>query len=731
MKILVTGGAGFIGSHLSEALLWRGDAVSVLDDLSTGSLEKLRLLEGRGGFKFIHGSVADAELIDRGVKAANLVVHLAAAPGRAAKARLEANAEGTANVLDSAARHSTPVITATTSNHSSRERDLKDREMARTLAEDRSIPVTVVRFRNVIGPRQSIGYAKVVPRFVRQALRGEELSVHGDGSQSRSFVYIDDVITGLVALIDKEGTSGKVFTFGSTERIAIVELAKRAVEVTESNSEIVFVPPPDVAEHRTLPWDSVPDISAAKQELDFETTWPLSDSLAAIASAFLGRPIVPPVKDDVIGRMLKESAALPPLPQPNPGAPEAVTEAEAATWVAGAEPAAAETEAVADAHAGDTEAEAASVDATGEEKEMAPPVAAGPPPPPPPAPLENDAPAAPEYVPPLEPMVNPVVSVIVPVYNEAPSIGESIRRIRALTEIDELIVVNDGSDDGTADELARVADLIDTLIELPENSGKGAAVKAGIERSTGEIIVVHDSDLELDPADIPRLTAPLIAGQAEVVTGNRLHDGNRNIVPPRQWIVNKGLTMFANAVYGALINDVATGSRAIKRTLWDALEIESDRFEFDSELQAKAVRAGALVAEIPIAFRPRARKQGKKVRWTDGVKAAQALLRFRLWRPRNHWKPERTTVGVAAEPFRLGATSAGQEVSPIVFPEDKKPPPLMMPPVRLEGEPEPPPFVIPLYLRGGRLAREHSHPQRWEPARDAGRETRSQGPEGS
>lgn len=122
--------------------------------------------------------------------------------------------------------------------------------------------------------------------------------------------------------------------------------------------------------------------------------------------------------------------------------------------------------------------------------------------------------------------------MIVPVYNEAPSIAECIRRLRSLAEIDELIVVNDGSDDGTGDELGRVTDLVDIVINLSKNSGKGAAVKAGVARSRGEIVVVHDSDLELDPADIPNLIRPIVEGDADVVTGNRMHAGNRDLVPP-------------------------------------------------------------------------------------------------------------------------------------------------------------------------------------------------------
>ncbi len=314
------------------------------------------------------------------------------------------------------------------------------------------------------------------------------------------------------------------------------------------------------------------------------------------------------------------------------------------------------------------------------------------------------------------------MSVIVPVYNEAPSIGECIRRLRAMTEIDELIVVNDGSDDGTGDELGRVRDLIDVLVDLPANSGKGAAVKAGAARARGDILVFHDSDLEIDPADIPALTDPVIRGTADTVSGNRMHAGNRNLIPPRQWVVNRMLTEFGNLVYGMIVEDIATGSRAIRKDLFEVLDISSDRFEFDSEIQAKAKRAKARIVEVPVIFRPRSRKNGKKVRWTDGVRAAQTLLRFRVWRPEGEWRPITGDMSIVA-----AATAFTWEGPKIVF--DTPPPPLDPPSRRLPGEAAAPPVNVPYYLRGGRIARPESRPVRWDPAVDAGRETKSRGPD--
>ncbi len=162
----------------------------------------------------------------------------------------------------------------------------------------------MVRFRNVVGPRQSIGYAKVLPRFVRQALRGEDVTVFGDGTQVRSFCYIDDVVDGLAAMLDAGGTVGKVFTFGSDEEISIVELAQRAIEVAESRSQIVFLPPSDIDDYRRAGYRNVPDIGRARDELGFSVRWTLNDSLAAVAAAFLGRPIAKPTDLDAVGELL-------------------------------------------------------------------------------------------------------------------------------------------------------------------------------------------------------------------------------------------------------------------------------------------------------------------------------------------------------------------------------------------------------------------------------------------
>lgn len=183
-------------------------------------------------------------------------------------------------------------------------------------------------------------------------------------------------------------------------------------------------------------------------------------------------------------------------------------------------------------------------------------------------------------------------------------------------------------------------------------------------------------------------------------------------------MVNRLLTEFANTVCGIYMQDIATGSRAIRRDLFNAIDPVSDRSEFESEFQAKAARLKARRIEIEVTFRPRAKKQGKKVRWTDGVRAARALLRFRPWEPPVPWESPAAGKVPAAAALRWQGPK-------IVFPDAVPPPPLIPSSRAAPGEAPPPPFVVPLYLRGGKIARPDSHPVRWDPAHDAGRETRS------
>lgn len=272
MHALITGGAGFIGSHLSESLLQQGHDVHVLDDLSTGSIENIEHLQKLPNFQYTIDTVMNewvtAELIDR----SDVVFHLAAAVGvklivEEPVHTIETNVHGTEVVLKHASKKKKLVVIASTSEVYGKSADLPFREdadlvmgpsvkhrwayacskaidefLALAYWKERNLPVIVVRFFNTVGPRQTGRYGMVIPTFVRQALMGEPITVYGDGQQSRSFTCVDDVVRGLLALAQKPRAIGQIFNIGNTAEIAIGELAERTKELTGSASEIVRVP---------------------------------------------------------------------------------------------------------------------------------------------------------------------------------------------------------------------------------------------------------------------------------------------------------------------------------------------------------------------------------------------------------------------------------------------------------------------------------------------------------
>jgi UDP-glucose 4-epimerase len=272
VRALITGGAGFIGSHLSEALLDQGSQVLILDDLSTGSIDNVAHLKGRPGFEYFIDSVNNepllAELIDR----SDVVFHLAAAVGvklivEQPVHTIETNVHGTEVVLKHANKKKKLVVIASTSEVYGKSNDVPFREdadlvlgptrkhrwayacskaidefLALAYWKERKLPVIVVRFFNTVGPRQTGRYGMVIPNFVRQALAGEPITVFGDGTQSRAFTHVGDVVGALLKLVAEPRAIGQVINIGTTEEITIAALAERIRELSGSKSAIKFVP---------------------------------------------------------------------------------------------------------------------------------------------------------------------------------------------------------------------------------------------------------------------------------------------------------------------------------------------------------------------------------------------------------------------------------------------------------------------------------------------------------
>lgn len=315
-RCLVTGGAGFIGSHLAEALLARGDSVTVVDDLSTGSWANIDHLAADERFRAIVASAGEADLLDREVPAHDVVYHLASAVGvkliiDQPVQTIETIVNVTDAVFRACSRYRRPVVLTSTSEVYGKSEQLPFREdddvvmgptskrrwayaCAKALDEflalahyyESRLPVYVVRLFNTVGPRQSDQYGMVLPTFVRQALRGEPVTVYGDGTQTRCFCAVSDVVRGLIAIPEHPEVAGTVINLGSQEEVAIKDLAARIIELCGSSSEIKYVP---YSEAYGPGFDDmrrrVPDTRRALERLGWEPQRSLEEIVLEVAAS--------------------------------------------------------------------------------------------------------------------------------------------------------------------------------------------------------------------------------------------------------------------------------------------------------------------------------------------------------------------------------------------------------------------------------------------------------------
>jgi glycosyltransferase involved in cell wall biosynthesis len=225
------------------------------------------------------------------------------------------------------------------------------------------------------------------------------------------------------------------------------------------------------------------------------------------------------------------------------------------------------------------------------------------------------------------------LSIVVPVFNERNTLPEVLRRMRTVELPDgidrEILVVDDGSTDGTREVLRQLGDSTVRVVLHPENRGKGAAVRTGFAHASGDYVLIQDADLEYDPADWPRLVLPVLNGKARVVYGSRFTGERRNMLF-MHWVGNRFLSLVTNVLYNTTLSDMETCYKLIERSLVDKMVLRSNRFDIEPEMTAKILKQGVRIYEVPISYTGREFDEGKKITWRDGFSALWTLVKYRF-----------------------------------------------------------------------------------------------------
>ncbi|MEK7830987.1 MAG: GDP-mannose 4,6-dehydratase [Acidobacteriota bacterium] len=320
MRVLITGGAGFIGSHLAERHIKRGDEVYIIDDLSTGSMENIEHIKNQPGFHYSLDSVTNQQLVAELVDLCDATYHLAAAVGvklivESPVRTIETNIRGTEIVLAQAAKKRKRVLITSTSEVYGKRETIPFREdddlimgatnkgrwsyacskaidefLAIAYWKEKKVPTVIARLFNTVGPRQTGQYGMVVPNFVRQALEGKEITVYGDGSQSRCFTHVSDVVGGLMKLMENQEATGEVYNIGGDQEVTILQLAERIKALTESKSPITFLAYDKAYEAGFEDMQRrVPDTTKLRNLIGYEPTFSLDEILKDVIAFQRGR----------------------------------------------------------------------------------------------------------------------------------------------------------------------------------------------------------------------------------------------------------------------------------------------------------------------------------------------------------------------------------------------------------------------------------------------------------